>query len=248
SSTTPGLGTYAYSYSTSTNPNGVNSWTYRTVETLPGGSHNIVYSNYAGETMLQAFTSGSQQWLWFYRYDSKARIPLAAGRSAVTGYDETKADLLNYVNGSYQYLSANSGLIQDTDYYATTTTAAPSGVSAGLAAGGNLTVGTTYYYVVTTLTAGGESVRSSEVSVTPTGSNQSALISWSAVSGATGYNVYRGTVSGQENTLVTTTSLLLFTDTGVAASAQAPPANGSPTNGYYADTKLQEGQQGTAIL
>src|SRR5271156_7166226 len=51
SSCSGGLGTYTYTYTTSDNPDGYNSWATRTVETQPDGNVNIVYSNYAGEQM-----------------------------------------------------------------------------------------------------------------------------------------------------------------------------------------------------
>src|SRR5207302_2769586 len=55
SSCSGGQGTYLYSYATSSNSNGLNSWTYKSTETLPDGNSNIVYSNYAGETMLKVY-------------------------------------------------------------------------------------------------------------------------------------------------------------------------------------------------
>jgi hypothetical protein len=45
-------------------------------------------------------TSGSN-WEPFYKYDSNGRIILRAEPSALTGYDDTKADLLNSVMGHY---------------------------------------------------------------------------------------------------------------------------------------------------
>ncbi|HEV3440514.1 MAG TPA: hypothetical protein VG122_24380 [Gemmata sp.] len=44
-STTSGLGTYTYSYTTSLNSPGYNSWAVETVETLPDGSTNTVFTN-----------------------------------------------------------------------------------------------------------------------------------------------------------------------------------------------------------
>jgi RHS repeat-associated protein len=240
-----GLGTYTYSYTTSTNSPGFNSWATKTVETLPDGNQNIVYTNAYGEIMLQVYydlQSSGNKWMWFTKYGGTGQAILSANPSAVLGYNDSYADLLNNQGGSYQYLSNASGLITDLDYYATTT-AAPSGVSATLAAGGTLTAGTTYDYVITAVSAGGESGASSEVSVTPTTGNQTASLSWSAVSGATSYNVYRSTAAGQENTLVGTTTTTNFSDTGLAGSPQLPPAPG-----YYQDTKLQNGQTGTPIL
>jgi RHS repeat-associated protein len=133
SSCSGGLGTYTYSYTTSNNPDGYNSWAVKTVETLPDGNENIVYSNFAGEQMLSVFvdTTTNQQWETFYQYDSQGRVILMANPSAVTGYDDSHADLLNNQNGHYQYLSDNSGLITRYDYYTTTTAGetTPGGVA-----------------------------------------------------------------------------------------------------------------------
>ena len=122
SSCSGGLGTFTYSYTLSNNPAGYNSWAVKTVETLPDGNENIVYSNYAGEQMLSVFmdTTTGQQWRTFYQYDGQGRVLEMANPSAVTGYDDSHADLLNNQAGHYQYLSDNSGLITRYDYYSTT--------------------------------------------------------------------------------------------------------------------------------
>ena len=75
-----------------------------------------------------------------------------------------------------------------------------------------LTAGATYYYIVTAVNASGESPASAQASastnapvpvipaaptgVTVTGGTQQATISWSAVSGATSYNIYYSTTAG----------------------------------------------------
>ena len=71
---TGGQGTFTYSYATSSFANGYNNWADKTVETLPDGSTNTVYANYAGETMLDVFQNGGQKWETFYKYDGSGRI------------------------------------------------------------------------------------------------------------------------------------------------------------------------------
>jgi RHS repeat-associated protein len=123
SSCSGGLGTFTFSYTQSNNPAGYNSWAVKTVETLPDGNENIVYSNFAGEQMLGVFedTATGQQWDTFYQYDNQGRVILQANPSAVTGYNDGYADLLHNQNGHYQYLSDHSGLITLYDYASTTT-------------------------------------------------------------------------------------------------------------------------------
>ena len=50
-----GARTSQFSSTQSANPDGYNSWKYRTTETLPDGAQNVVYSNHAGQTMLTLF-------------------------------------------------------------------------------------------------------------------------------------------------------------------------------------------------
>jgi RHS repeat-associated protein len=118
-----GLGTFTFSYSSSAFPDGTNTWKVKAVETLPDGNENIVYTNYAGEVLLHVFkeTSSGNQWIVYFRHDSDGRLILQALPSAVSGYDETRPDLLNNQSGNYQYLRDASGLIETTAYYTSTT-------------------------------------------------------------------------------------------------------------------------------
>jgi DNA/RNA endonuclease G (NUC1)/fibronectin type 3 domain-containing protein len=70
--------------------------------------------------------------------------------------------------------------------------------------------GTPYFYVVSAVGAGGEGANSSEVTATPlaaptgltaTPGNAHVVLNWTAVAGATGYNVKRSTSTGAETTL-----------------------------------------------
>jgi len=116
-----GTGTYLFSSQQSGNANGYNSWATKVVETLPDGSQNIVYSNYAGQTMLFVFQSGGSQWCDFYLYDNgSADLILHALPSAVSGFDDQYPDLLHNVGGNYQYLNDSTGLIHTYTYHAPT--------------------------------------------------------------------------------------------------------------------------------
>jgi hypothetical protein len=67
----------------------------------------------------------------------------------------------------------------------------------------------------------GESVPSPETSATTTGTLSSVTLNWAAVTGATGYVVYRGTTAGGEGVYYRTATNS-FTDTGAANTAGGP--------------------------
>lgn len=98
-----------------------------------------------------------------------------------------------------------------------TVTATPSTTGGSLAAG-------TYYYKVTALNAQGQTTGSPEVSATTTTATSSVALSWTAVPGATSYNVYRGTAAGGENVYYNTTTAS-YTDTGAAGTSGTVPAS-----------------------
>ncbi|MGB9080753.1 MAG: fibronectin type III domain-containing protein [Desulfuromonadaceae bacterium] len=135
--------------------------------------------------------------------------------------------------------SAVSGATSYNIYWATTsgvttagtkiTTSASPYVQTGLAAS------TTYYYIVTAVNAAGQSAASAQVSaatnapvvtipaaptgVTAAGGANQVSISWSAVSGATSYNIYYATTSGVTKTsgAKITNASAPYTQTGLAA-------------------------------
>jgi hypothetical protein len=92
-----------------------------------------------------------------------------------------------------------------------------SGTGGTLAAGG-------HYWVITAIDANGETTKSTEVNATTTGTTSSAVLTWNSTNGATGYKVYRGTTTTNENILVATLgNVLTYTDTGAAGSSASPP-------------------------
>jgi RHS repeat-associated protein len=114
-----GIGTFTFAYTASSNSVGYNSWATKTVETLPDNNQDIVYTNAFGEVMLSVYydvQASGNKWEWWTKFDSSGHAIESAQPSALTGYDDTKADLLNNVSRNYQYLSDTTGLITDIDY------------------------------------------------------------------------------------------------------------------------------------
>jgi fibronectin type 3 domain-containing protein len=94
----------------------------------------------------------------------------------------------------------------------------------------SVTNGTAYYYVVSSLDAAGESANSAQVSATPqapgvvpavpanltaTASNAVVMLTWTASTGATGYNVKRSTTSGGPYTQLAAPTSNGYTDSSV---------------------------------
>ena len=108
---------YEYSYSAGFAGDGENIWKYKTTEVQPDGSEIIVYSNGAGQPMLSVSRSGGNEWLTFLRYSDGMAV-FAANPSALTGYDDTKPDLLDFdAGGISPYLRDDAGLISIHTYH-----------------------------------------------------------------------------------------------------------------------------------
>jgi hypothetical protein len=102
----------------------------------------------------------------------------------------------------------------------------PTGLTATLSSGGSFAGSIQYYWKVTSVDARGETVGSNEYTTTP-GSGQQVMLSWTAVTGAVSYNVYRSTTSGGESTspaLVANSTSASYTDTGSATTTGACPS------------------------
>lgn len=96
--------------------------------------------------------------------------------------------------------------------------------------GGTLLYNLTYYYRLTAYVNGpsNETLPSPEVSVLASASGvttntYSNTLTWSAVSGAQGYKVYRSTAAGQEVLLATLGAVTTFTDTTMGSPLGATP-------------------------
>ena len=78
------------------------------------------------------------------------------------------------------------------------------------------------------LGSAGETRPSNEQSITTTGTTSSNTINWGAVSGATGYRIYRGIAADGQNVFYTVGAVVTFLDTGAANTAGTPlSASGS---------------------
>ncbi len=125
----------------------------------------------------------------------------------------------------------------------------PSGLTLGQTSGGSLTTTATYKYEITALdSAGGETTPSSEVSISLTGSNKTVTLYWTAVAGASGYNIYRTAANGTTGSEVYLTTVLSnytsgspYSDTGtITAGAATPPLTTTAyTSSATSNNKLQ---------
>jgi hypothetical protein len=94
--------------------------------------------------------------------------------------------------------------------------------------GGALISTVTYYWVVTALNPNGETVVSNEQTLTISSPNQTAVISWGAAAGATGYRIYRSTTSNTypSGTLVASVGLVTtYSDLGAGTVTGGPPGS-----------------------
>jgi len=151
--------------------------------------------------------------------------------------DSPQANIVNLANGSpaqgtaVDAVDATQQLTVDATGGTFSLTYAPQPLQLTAQVGArnlSLTPGT-YFYLVTANLAGGESLPSPETFATVgrNGLNGSVVLSWFPVPGATGYNVYRGTVAGQDHLLAAAVPGTAYTDDGtLTPGAASPPAAG----------------------
>jgi RHS repeat-associated protein len=133
STTASGIGTFGYTYTSSSllSTYDRNHWAVKTVESLPDGNQNAVYTNAFGQVILSAFveTQGTSSpaddrvWRKYNRYDDAGRLILSANPSAVTGHDEAAATLIDQagmLGENAEYLADNAGLVTAFVYYPAT--------------------------------------------------------------------------------------------------------------------------------
>jgi len=167
-------------------------------------------------------TNGTKYFYKVAAVNSGGTSALSAEASATPepGVPSAPTGLVATVNNASVSLSwtASSGATSYNVYRGTTsggesTTPIANAITAASYSDITVTNGTTYFYRVAAVNAGGTSALSAEASATPepgipsapaslaaTASNASVSLSWTASTGATSYNVYRGTAAGGEST------------------------------------------------
>ena len=127
-------------------------------------------------------------------------IPAKPAAASVTSSSAKATVSWTAVSGATSY-----NVYYGTTAGVTTTTGTKLAAAATPQAITGLTDGTPYFFVVTAVNTSGESVVSDEVTATPlakpagigtSGGDGQVNISWSAVTGATSYNIYYGTAVG----------------------------------------------------
>jgi len=125
--------------------------------------------------------------------------------------------------------------------------AVPSGLTLGTTSGGSLTATTAYYYKITAIDSlGGETTASTTQCIATTSTNETITLYWTAVTGASGYKIYRinsgsscGTDPGGEVYLTTVLSNYSsgspYSDNGSITPGTATP---STNNSAYVSTNV----------
>lgn len=136
--------------------------------------------------------------------------------------------------GTYSYRISATNALGQTLASTATTQVIPAALAAPVlnapttaTTGGTLAAGT-YYYKITATNAVGETIGSNEVSQVTTGTTSTVGLTWAAITGATGYKIYRATTTGGQSTspalVASVGAVTSYTDTGTAVSAGAVPA------------------------
>lgn len=180
---------------------------------------------------------------------SEVSVTAQQGGSVVLTWDAvpgaTSYNIFRSTTTGTEYLVASSSTNSYTDYLTGgSSLTAPTGLSATPSTSG----ANNYFYKVTaTNSAAGESAKSAEVS-TGVVSGGAITLSWTAVSGATGYNIYRSTTTGTEVLVQSLTSpATSFYDQLTNNVGPAPTVNTTANNGTVMVADMMD-TFGTMIL
>jgi fibronectin type 3 domain-containing protein len=161
--------------------------------------------------------------------------PAAVTVAAGTGETTLSWSAVTGATSYNVYYSATTGVTKANATNSVTNLPTPNCTVSGLLNG------TAYYFVVSAVNGSGESIASSEVTVTPlakpqgitvTAGDGQATVSWSAAAGATSYNIYYGTAAG-----VTTSGVKVAN----AVSPQVVTGLANNTTYYFVVTAVNAG-------
>lgn len=189
-------------------------------------SGGVVYVNPSSagvdNTLLGIAVGGTEK----FKVDAEGDI-ITAGKLSVSGSLSSLAStnfeddvtLLSPAN-----LILNAGNITVSQLSVPTSTSATATSSGSLAAG-------TYYYKITALNSNGETTGSNEVSAVVDGAVTTAVyVSWSSVTGASSYRIYRATSTNNQNIYFEDADGSPYIDTGTTSVAGSVPT-GNTTGG-----------------
>lgn len=178
-------------------------------------------------TLYPAVTASTMVFAAEGVFADNAVQPLPSGVSNAATYSVLLGGLENQIVAAITRGIANSGIAPQNWGNGT----APSQLTPTLVAGtGTLNIGSVYYYAITAVNANGETIASFEFAATPMANLPCVQLNWQplGVTLASSFNIYRGTVSQQENVLVATVTNTgathSFVDNGGSVATQSPPA------------------------
>jgi len=199
--------------------NGVNYWTAtsgsHSVQAWVDDVNRIAEANENNNKTSQAFTVGSGA----TAPSTPSNLTATAGNTIVALSWTASSGTAPITYSVYRGTAAGQE----------STTAIASGISGTSYTNTGVSNNTKYYYTVKAVNSKGTSAASNEASATPVGSapaaptnltatagNAQIALSWTGSTGATSYNIYRGTTAGGESaTAVGTSTSASFTNTGL---------------------------------
>jgi fibronectin type 3 domain-containing protein len=178
---------------------------------------------------LGVFDSG---WTHNYYWNGGAAsitLETTPSPAAPTGLTATAANAKVGLTWTASSGATSYNVYRGTAAGAESTTALKTGLTTTAFTDTGVTNGMHYYYKVSAVNTGGDSSLSNEASGTPeappatpakltaTAGTGEVVLSWTASTGATSYNVYKGTTAGGENATPITTGLtgITYTNAGL---------------------------------
>ncbi len=177
---------------------------------------NILYS-----TAADLGTSGKDNTFGYGRVDALAAVTVAAGELGTESGTEETCEVIAETNGSYGTVSGGGTYASGTPVTLSATPAGGCRFICWLNGTVQLSTDATYTFTVSescTITAEFEVIGTPVVSASSSGYTDAA-VRWSAVAGASGYEVWRSSSASGTYTKLTTTSGTHYTNPGLSEGA-----------------------------